>query len=148
MKNSEKLKFITDKCILANPEIVELKLGCRFIWKASHPTFYGTYTIVDFDDLGDGQFTYMAVHKERKRDVEDVGKFDERLKTEKQFKIIGRPIRLADILLALRLDDIDSPEMLESLEIETVCLMWNKYDNNLEEQTPEIIDSIYELLHD
>ena len=97
MTNLQKLKKAIIKEI---PEIVELGIGLEFSWKARTNERTGHYTIVDFEgDKKKG--TYICVHKERKRDVEDTAKFDERIFTDNNFKILGRDITLADVLRVL-----------------------------------------------
>lgn len=57
----------------------------------------------------------------------------------------ARDITLADILIAMRLDEIDGKEITDE-NVVTVCLMWNKYDNALHLQSEETIDFLHNII--
>lgn len=104
-----KLEELRKEIIKANPDIVELKVGLRFFWKSMLLESTGTYTIADIERYSSEEFIIMCVHSERvrrNRDVEDLAKFDERILTDKSFKIIGRDINWEDCLKTIALKGI------------------------------------------
>lgn len=125
MTQQEQIEEIRQKCIEANPEIVELKFGCRvevifdkaeianpnsftreeMRLKANHriDELDGFYKGVCIGDCVIGQGVYV------KNDLITMGK-------PEWFKIIGRSIRLADILLAI--PDRDAPKRANRYECE------------------------------
>ena len=81
---NNKLQLIREKCIAANPEIMELKLGCKIVNK------YRNKMPVSLFVCKNGN-TYRTFH-------EVFGYEDS---PSENFEILGRPIRLADVLLAI-----------------------------------------------
>lgn len=78
MTTQEKIEAIRLVCIVANPEIVELKFGCMLD--------FGDGLEIFVKEIGDGSY------------LTNLGRYHGQI-TRSQ--IIGRPIHLADILLAM-----------------------------------------------
>lgn len=113
-----KLQFIREKCIEANPEIVELEFGCEVKEKDSGEQFF----IADRDDMDLMPDAY---------------------------EIIGRPIRLADVLLAIPFKanmGIYADGTFIKRSAGDTGYEWNLKDNNLEKQSKKTIDFIYNIL--
>ena len=140
----DKIKFIQEKCIEANPEIVELKFGCEIKHNAS-PKDDGRYV-----SEKDGNHWYCT----------NEGVIYPIL--EEHIEIIGRPIRLADVLMAIsslnkgnKINDFNKLEYGISGGgfyigncITHDSMDWYLKDNNLENQPEETIDFIYDILKD
>ena len=135
----KKIKKIREACIKANSEIVKLKFGCEVV----------------IDWLGNG-----VVHDMQKRfitdDLRDNGNgtvIEDSVCGDIE-EIIGRPIRLADVLLAIdkyvkigNLSDKEKDGGLSYLDfVSFIYDKWNLEDNNLQNQSPETIDFIHKLL--
>ena len=120
MTKEQKIEEIRKKAILVNPEIVELKFGCEIKYdnknvRLVRQGFTGNWLLE----------TGLSV------DISD-------------YKIIGRPIRLADVLLAImRKSDYNNPTRNETFDL---IRLWNCADDNLENQSEEMITFIHELL--
>jgi len=123
MKDYQKLKEIIQK---ANPEIMELKFGC-------YVNFEGEKIIVDVH--GDIVKTKsMDIHKNH-------------------IKILGRPIRLADVLMAIEKKNPDimidvSGRFLLNEQPAPLCqeCSWNLKDNNLDNQSDETKQFLIDIL--
>ena len=134
MTDYDKLKQIIQA---ANPEIMELKFGCRVRVKRSHG-WEEPVTVIDssLDGEGDGVISV----------VDDSGNVEEELDTTlmPDTEIFGRPIRLADVLIAMEAitwfkDDLP--------KIGRFCLeIWNLKDDNLDHQSDECKEFLIELL--
>jgi hypothetical protein len=135
MTRDEQLAFIRQKCLEANPEIVELKFGCQLLDKRS----------------GDDKWLYLhramggSMVVEHKITGIGHGK-------DYEFDVIGRPIRLADMLLA-----IGNPfvEVHANGGIVTQTnwpghklqqAVWNLRKDDLTEQSDECIEFLADLL--
>lgn len=130
----EKVKFVREKCIEANPEIVELKFGCEI----EHPIGSKKGIIIShsltlrakqdmFLVLKKGSTFYLVKHAIT--------------------KIIGRPIRLADILLALQEEDGKEWNIrIGSVGVYKVVAAYNLRDDNFDHQTNEMKEFIWEIL--
>lgn len=136
----ENLTTIREACIKANPEIMELKFGCEVM--------YG-------DDVQEPRRVTIG----NPYAVENNKVFNpwNRDDTSDLFEILGRPIRLADVLLAIKnmLIVVDAEghfyrcEMKLSDKVPKIGKYlgeWNLRDDNLEHQTPETIAFIANLL--
>lgn len=126
MTTQDKINYIRQKCIEANPEIVELKFGCnvRLEDYSAFPNAHGTYIGKGF---ASGIEKIYVLHP------------DERLyPIDRKFKPLGRPIRLADVCLAV----------LKRLDIypDLKVIRWDYRADDLEKQDEETIKFIYELL--
>lgn len=134
MTNLEKIR---EACVKANPEIIELKFGCEV-------DYYGERTMAVSNEADYEQGKYIFVSPEVKGN--NMVFLD-----DKNIKIIGRPIRLADVLLVLKecINISFSAEYSEFFEgdINTrTGIFWNLRDDNLEYQSKETITFIAGLL--
>lgn len=97
MTTQQKLEAIREKCISANPEIVELKFGCQVYapWRTRIVKHTVIYT--------DRDKVYVAESRRRDEDFPNVGT-TKRFSSEsiKYWGIIGRPITLFDVVQAIR----------------------------------------------
>ena len=141
MDIQEKIKYIRERCIEANPEIVELKFGCRI-----------KITEINYTDT-------VVAHLQSERELKTY--YSYRVLVDDIEKIIGRPIRLADVLLAIEKRQGEAEyivtadgHFLQNLSVsevgfytyEATKFYWNLKDNNLENQSEECKNFIYELL--
>lgn len=134
--NIDKLKKVIQE---VNPEIMELKFGCELHYVGKKGVFLSWYDelgrVIDVlvDDLIDQQ------HIE-------------------EFEILGRPICLADVLLAFREADIPfsvtaigcfvllKKDPLKSVQKDGANIRWNLKDNNLDNQSDECKKFLMDLL--
>lgn len=140
--NSHHLQVIRQKTIEANPEIVELEFGCEVKSKAGWlkiitPKFtfnphQGTYRAIAllFEEMG---------HREYAISEEDI------------YEIIGRPIRLADVLLAMQMENVPGFYINRFGKFEAKGdyengAAWNCYKDDLSLQSEECLTFIYNLL--
>jgi hypothetical protein len=137
---THKLDTIRRKCIEANPEIVELRFGC----KLRH-------------DSGD---MYTVVRKERGDWIKTLELGDDDSVMLKFCEILGRPIRLADVLLAMRVEhseySVSSAGYFEEWSLNqppdvfhltaNSSARWNLVEDDLTKQSEQTIDFLYELL--
>ena len=145
---NKQLELIRQKCIEANPEIVELKFGCEVILKQSifgrqkgvHGFVGATPDGIFIVFPGDGHQIYCE--------------------EENAYEVIGRPIRLADVLLAIfegkvyeKINEV--PLILDSglfgtstvgHAIKTSGYSWNLRKDDLNEQSEETINFLAKLL--
>src|SRR4051812_7937637 len=92
MKNSiEHLEKIRAACIAANPSIMELKFGCEVLFKNNFGNYEGIFAGKYNGKL---LFYYQFGIKDGQ-----LGKHY--AESDKDFEILGRPIRLADVLYTL-----------------------------------------------
>lgn len=134
----EQLQKIREKCIEANPEIMELKFGCRVEINADE---YDTYfcTIIERDSWSNVKLQIPE------RD-------DLWMATDLIDKILGRPIRLADILRAIAENTgIHARSLVfngEAIYFNSWGRdkLWNLREDNLTRQSEETIEFIYNLL--
>jgi hypothetical protein len=125
MELYERLKQVIAE---ANPEIMELKFGCQLKDKEGTWKFVGPVTFATGE--------YISVW----RDQSGLGKG--RLE---EFKVLGRPIRLADVLLALGKRQYEV-SFNEASNTERVVEAWNLKDDNLDNQSKETKQFLIELL--
>ncbi len=145
--NHNKLKEIREKCIEANPEIVELKFGCELKiwvqkdWKKQHP-FPDDMELKRAMFVGVEDSQYMVYAEKEKMALRHTKKVFDR-----EYKIIGRPIHLADVLLVI--EPIAIKRDLSDLLLKFIIgsdYMWNLKDDNLDNQSEETINFIHSLL--
>lgn len=152
------LQKVRDATIKANPEILELKFGCVVEYQDLRKSLkYPGHTKIG---------TVIRVSKNGHL-VLDKG-IDSKwtnAKTAKDVKIIGRTIRLADVLLAIQkiedskytdlvvnrwgeflLDEEISGEESKGGIYTTTLATWNLLKNRLEDQSPETLEFIANLL--
>lgn len=160
----QKREAIRKACIAANPEIVELKLGC-LIRPKNEEGLVNLYKFEWGDEKGEhDHFPLEVIHYtpdsetyEERELIEGelvVGFFDPfegyvvRQDTrdwlamddmKEDVEILGRPIRLADVLLT-GADGFGAKNVLD------LTIYWNLRKDSLEDQSEETIDFIYQLL--
>lgn len=163
MTHQEKLGAIREACVAANPSIMALDLGCE-IW---HRNEYLENGVV-ITPPG----VRCAKHKrfqetcyEEERGCKMVECFDARFGydedgfftlqvdlSEDDYKVLGRPIRLVDVLLAMRgLNYISIDPSGDFWQTSTrgrshLVANWNLRADSLEDQSPETISFIHSLL--
>jgi len=104
------------------PRLGELKPWLKFRWKARLKEYSGIYTIVDIEKYSVRSFIAICTKEKRaeSRSIEDVGKFDDRILTEKCFKILWHDFVHTDIIECL----------WHEYSIDWVYRIW-KYNKNL-----------------
>ena len=152
MKNLEKIR---KACIKANPEIMELKFGC--VEKRHYRNLYDKNGQPEFDT----KVMYLGTTKTQWKDevvfLDDQGKPNMDYHCSKK-EIIGRPIQLADVLLALdKKRETGSPVWLvashgefilwENKKVKERSVIYWNLKKPLEEQSKETIDFIAELIN-
>ena len=157
MKN--KILKIREKCIEANPEIVKLGFGCKIIEKRTGLNWTG----IIMSETGESE-EYNKDYKDRFKKGEYYVHYPKPVAIgswlhEEEMEIIGRPIRLADILLAIHEKDkknklnklIKYPFYYNIMQQITAWKLngknfWNLKSDNLENQSVECIEFLYNLL--
>ncbi len=132
MTTQQKIKNIREACIKANDEIMELKFGCE-IYKTS----VATCKIIGETPRVFKIITCGGFYKEY---------FKENIKN---FKIIGRPIRLADVLLAMSVIGcmtVGSNQLINITDVNAPDIRWNLKDDNLEHQSEQCLYFIYKII--
>ena len=147
MERKQKIEAIREACIQANPEIVELKFGCEVYRGAK-----------------EGQREFISGRFNDTIALTCISQFGDFLPIEvptaliPQWKIIGRPIRLADVLVAI----LEHPEKkirekkwsnLRKMlgydeEGNHEYIHWNLRKDSLDDQSDATIDFLFELLKD
>lgn len=131
---------IRSAAIKANPSILDLKFGCEVMLKKD--TRFRRYYIGRNEDEAEDHFA----------DIDQVGTEDEMFSTEIGahgeigYKIIGRPITLADIILVTikKFDGKTKGEVKDALL--KYAYLWNCFDDNLEHQSEETLKAISEMV--
>lgn len=160
MENYEKLKEVIQK---ANPEIMELKFGCEVIApkgsvfiiigrRLEGSKKLGGHTSVQRKYRTPG--TVIAIQKDYFEAKLDRSQYVQTFLPQ-QIKILGRPIRLADVLLAMR-GRIKIENGLEMMDVKgtyafsdaqtSLIRPWNLKDDNLDNQSPECKEFLIKLL--
>lgn len=117
---NDKLKLIREKCIAANPEIVETP--------KSNLVVVALLGIIESNIRDTGQ-AHLA-----------------EMKLGELLEILGRPIRLADVLLAIKTQwEKRDPDAMYHDIIKTVSI-WRLSTDDLEKQSEETINFLAELL--
>jgi hypothetical protein len=136
MEKYEQLKKVIQE---ANPEIMESKFGCKietkigeFISKHGRADNILACTVIDVTD--DGFLTTSTYDRARIAKKSEIT------------KILGRPIRLADVLLAA--SKVFSPEEYKKRDdtFLGVVLRWNPKDDNLDHPSDETKQFMIDLL--
>lgn len=138
------IKNIREACVSANPEIMELKFGCRFKFPSDK---YGVF--LNDKEWKKAKFLVdlplLAPHYDELfwDDMVDV-------------EILGRPIRLADILLATEqkwvtfysasLSSFGKKTKSEGAVLYQIIQKWNLRKDSLEDQSDECVAFISSLL--
>jgi hypothetical protein len=136
----EKLAGIRVACIEANPEIVELKFGCRFHFTEEYDNYEMGSRDVEDIAIGvnrDGDFLHIV-------GIANEYDFDH----YSEVQSLGRQIRLADVLNAMWLGEFDNNPTLraEQEKVHQLAIMWNLCKDDLTQQSPETIDFIHSLI--
>ena len=164
MKNYNKLKQVIQE---ANPEIMELKRGCRI-----------TIDTKEFkEEVEGGIYDYFVINNDKWKhdnrtfiDVTIIGGqqdgWDSQLRAHemKKIEIFGRPIRLADVLLAMGKEHffehyiasdgdhalvyktVCENEANEEIVVEPIAISWNLKNNSLDNQSDETKQFLIDLL--
>lgn len=135
----EELKKIIQEAV---PEIMELKFGCEIVYPG-----YQKATI-----CGQQLNTYRVYCEQRNYCAFKMIS-DKELDLSLVHQILGRPIRLADVLMAIPLMELQTL-IPASEEMPTGCSrlehivhnLWRLNDDNLDKQSPECIKFLTELL--
>lgn len=146
MTYQEKLAFIRAKCIEANWEIDDFKFGCEFLKNGL------LYVLVTKSTVSRLDTTVLTLYCYVKREFVTVvgSKID-------RYKNIGRPIRLADALLAisekcggmLSLECVDQHGAKEnhlSRVVGRLLKLWNLHKDDLNEQDEATINFIHSII--
>ncbi len=143
----QKIERVREACVKVNGEIVELKFGCQVIIDDYLPPY-------NVQRLTENAKYYSFGVSARIESGAEIGDERVRTMTYKSFysfeidkvKIIGRPIRLADVLLAMQA--IASPEdaTFENLVYRVCTVHWNPRADDLTLQSDPTIDFLDEVL--
>jgi len=140
MKNYQKLKQIIQR---ANSEIMEFKFGCEVLQEKELIDWAKMTTLLAYNEKNG-----IAYYRELDGSV-----FFKR--GTKNIKILGRPIRLADVLLAigknskcvfLHQDNSQATFLKVDNQIQTPVAIWNLKDDNLDHQSKPTKDWLEDLL--
>lgn len=141
MTTQEQIEFIRQKCIEANPEIMELKFGCGVKWRDEEFTF-----------ISGGMAGQYTLFNKRCHAV---------FASPSECEILGRDIRLADVLLAISKNKknwhsqewgVVGVELAEGGHYahfssnECGYAEWDLLTDDLTLQSPETIEFIFNLL--
>lgn len=133
LTHQQKIEAIRRACVKANPKIVELKFGCLISGYGHH--------LSEIVTVGEKYCSFLHSPDLVAQD---------RTKTIKQdYEIIGRPIRLADVLLVFRgrsLKGCDPNETYPSRNEISILQRWNIRNDDLSKQSEDTVDFIHELL--
>lgn len=144
MTPTQQLEYIRSKCIESNPSIVDLVFGCIVEYKPLRalriPDRYGVYVgegrgkdsvNIWFDGADSGSQKPYTVFLKRNH-----------------IEIIGRPIRLADVLLAIKISKHQSEFDFWAVELlEHKIKGWNLLKDDITLQSDEMKQFVFELLH-
>ena len=133
-----KLQQVRAKIIEAVPEIMELKFGCRGMYKKTISCDF-----IGLSAAGNFIWTWQT------------GKYalNKTLKNLNDVEILGRPIRLADVLIA-----IVASSMYDGFGIEMLSgtvsfshanggyAKWNLHKDSLDDQNEELVDFLHTIL--
>ena len=123
MNKLEELKAVIVK---ANPSIMNLEFGCEIEYKKKVLKVLTVRDVTYLYVLNDDD---LPEHIPLRVDL---------------FKILGRPIRLADVLLALGADGFVDKE--QENNIMNCLVRWEYTDDNLTHQSPETINFLHKIL--
>lgn len=144
MTHQEMLGAVRKACIEANPSIVELSFGCEVVSRITKST-----------GIIMGRFSSKLYHV-------FVPAFGHSIALQKEdiIKIVGGPIRLADVLLAM-IKNYQTPDIGLGSGSDGFCLwwfedsnkdgskctpIWNLLKDNLSLQSEEAVSFLYQLV--
>jgi hypothetical protein len=136
--DKDKINVIREKCIAANPKIDLLDFGCRVTFKIENVTYHALLV----DRVGRDWLVSTALGVKQIPDG--------------TLTFLGRPIRFADILLAIESTSnktivLDTRARMRGIN-EAIsngfhsAPQWNLRADDLEQQSEETINFLYELL--
>lgn len=128
MTIQQQLELIRQKCIEVNPEILKLTFGCQIKER-------GSIYIDKYIDTG--------ADKETGQDIYHTWYYPDGHFAE--WEVVGRPIRLADVLLAHQAIKYETA-MTKYYQIASVVEKWNLHKDDLTEQSDECVKFIADLL--
>lgn len=126
------LKLIQEKIVETVPEILEAKLGCEMLWQGEKFIF-----------ISEGMAGLYTIFNERCHAVHA---------TPNKCVILGRPIRLSDVLTTLRGKNIEWGTFSKIIVV--LCCggnraagkPWNLRKDSLDDQSPETLQFIHSIL--
>lgn len=124
MSKQKKISYIRERCIEANPSIKDLVFGCEVRYYMDSSMIF--CTPANEDDYVTAVYTKNNT-LQKIEDIED-------------YEIIGRPIRLADVLGTVYPDEITNTHL-------AIVARWNLKQDDLSLQSQETIDFLYSLLN-
>ena len=119
-----KLEAIKKKCIEANPSIMDLVFGCEVKWLHRKGIIARTFTEHGW------RMVQVNLYNKKPNTVS--------LRIE-ALEILGRDIRLADVLLAMGAKE-NWEDLIRGKN------SWNLKNDSLDQQSPETIAFLYQLL--
>jgi len=153
MTHLENIEAIRTKCIEANPEIVEMKWGCNFLYGNKKPEYPARFE--NWASRGDIVRALDLTFGQQKRiHLANV-----------KCEIIGRPIHLADVLLALAearvgmladgsyqepgmINIFPAPDSPRRMMQEPTYCRWNGRKDDLTEQSDDCLSFLADLLNE
>lgn len=141
MTRHEKFAFIREKCIETNPEIIQLKLGCQIMM------IDGTVGTILFEDSLN-RLCILSEYGPLFKEIIIGREFVEKM------LVLGRPIRLADVLLTLHKKNGANKTLL-NVECDgqfvtglnkTLGPTWNLRKDDLNEQDETLVSFLYDVL--
>lgn len=157
MTTKDQINFIQQKCVEANPEIVELKFGCEIELRdedQTRTTYIGGVgkckkhkksSSCHEDCLIESAMSLAVVENDPQEFYELSEWVIERHETD-LYRILGRPIRLADVFLAVGHNQGYRDGKMQASQLYTIVEVWNLRADDLEKQSEETINFLYELL--
>lgn len=138
MTRDQQLEAVRAKCIEANPEIVELKLGaeCRYTIPAGRKI--KELALVRVSKTG--RTALCATYDTRQRGWSGPYFYE-----IEKLEVIGRPVRLADVLYAYEQQDDVAHSEFKRERVE-ILNRWCLVDDDLRDQSDETVDYLYSLL--
>ena len=133
----KKLQQIKEIIIKSNPEIVEVKFGCE-VTMGTKQIFF----VVGMMPSGDP----ITVKKEGAYDSTKQGADVEKINGK--IKVIGRPIRLADVLWAIHTEAASNFHYNFYKMDREIISHWNLKDDNLDNQIEQTIDAALKYLNE
>lgn len=153
--NQEHYEAVREAVIKAVPEILNLDFGCRVEWEYDH--FLNLRSMTRRKQVG----SLVAIRRDRtfypKSQIKKLGILFDRNSSvswiePQNYKVLGRPIRLADVLFAMATKGVMTANEVYLLNIVWPVeggykdVRWNLRADDLSLQSPETIEFLYELL--
>jgi hypothetical protein len=170
MERGERLNFIRQKCIAANPDIVALDFGCEVSGNIGMAEYLNDpFVVVGPTSVCKKHKRYNERCSAEENGCEtsnaivvkwgnEEGWGTHTVKEGEAGKILGRPIRLADVLLAFSVEHFPKrDDILAIVDVQAALdIYWAKVKDiirrfdlradDLEKQPEETVDFIYSLL--